>query len=388
MGRITTLLFTIFLLLSFLGKGQELSDKSEISVYTMGPYQGELYSAFGHNAFRVYDPLLNLDLIYNYGIFDFAQPNFYLNFAKGKPYYMLGVQYYEPFIKAYIEENRRIVQQVLNLTKTEKQDLFDFLQWNAQPENRNYFYNYVYDNCATRIRDVVDSLFSQVDYNNSYVTDNLTIRDLMDMYLQDQPWGDLGIDFCLGIGIDKVATGYQYMYMPEFIEKAFSSATVASDDFTKHLVLETRVIHKPDPTPEKRISITPFWTFLVLFLLFAFLSYKDFIKGKRTNWVDILLFSVTGILGWLLLYLWFFTNHISEYNFNLLWALPFHFPIALLLLRRKKSGFIKYYFLITAIILTILLFCWSLWPQDMNEGFIPIVLILLMRALLVFRIEN
>lgn len=176
--------------------------------------------------------------------------------------------------------------------------------------------------------------------------------------------------------------------MPEFIEKAFSSATVASGNFTKNLVLETRIIHKPDPTPEKRRNITPFWTFLVLFLLFAFLSYKDFIKGKRTNWVDILLFSVTGILGWLLLYLWFFTDHISEYNFNLLWVLPFHFPIALLLLRREKSGFIKYYFLITAIILTILLFCWSLWPQDMNEGFIPIVLILLMRALLVFRIEN
>lgn len=388
MSRITSLFFAVFLLLSFSGKGQILSDNAEISVYTMGPYQGDLYSAFGHSAFRVYDPPNNLDLIYNYGIFDFAQPNFYLNFAKGKPYYMLGVQYYESFIKAYIQENRRIVQQVLNLTKTEKQDLFDFLQWNAQSENRNYYYNYVYDNCATRIRDVVDSLFSQVDYNKSYVIDDLTIRDLMDRYLQEQPWGDLGIDFCLGMGIDKVATGYQYMYMPEFIEKAFSSATVASDDFTKNLVLETRIINKPDPTPEKRISINPFWTFLVLFLLFAFLSYKDFKKGKRTNWVDIFIFSVTGILGWLLLYLWFFTDHISENNFNLLWAFPFHFPIALLLLRREKSGFIKYYFLITAIILTILLLCWPLWPQDLNEGFIPIVLILLMRALLVFRIEN
>ena len=146
MSRITSLFFAIFLLLSSSGKGQRLSDKAEISVYTMGPYQGELYSAFGHSAFRVYDPPNDLDLIYNYGIFDFTQPNFYLNFAKGKPYYMLGVQYYEPFIKSYIQENRRIVQQVLNLAKTEKQDLFDFLQWNAQPENRNYYYNYVYDN--------------------------------------------------------------------------------------------------------------------------------------------------------------------------------------------------------------------------------------------------
>ncbi len=388
MNRIVTIIIAGLFTMSLSTKGQILTPQAEISVYTLGPFQAELYSAFGHNAIRVSDPFNKLDLIYNYGIYDFEQPNFYLNFVKGKPYYLLGVQHYEPFINVGIHENRKIVQQVLNLTPEEKQELFDFLQWNAKPENRDYYYNYVYDNCATRIRDVVDSLFTQVQYDYSYVVEGVTIRDIMDMYLQEQAWGDLGIDFCLGTDIDKVASGYQYMYMPDFIEKAFAGAYVTVGSKTKPLVKETNIIYEPIPTVDSKKGFKPFLFFLFLFIVIALVSYKDLKKKKRTNWLDIMLFSIVGILGWLLFYLWFFTSHISEYNFNLLWAIPLHFPIALFLISKKKSKFIQYYFLSTAVLLLVLLLFWGFWPQNMHESLIPFILALLLRAILVYLFQK
>ena len=111
----------------------KLSDQAEISVVTCGPFHGEVYSAFGHSAFRVSDPTQGIDAIYNYGVFDYDQPNFYLNFALGKNKYMLGVQDYNRFRDVYIYYNRFIHEQPLNLNTFQKQKLFSYLEWNADP---------------------------------------------------------------------------------------------------------------------------------------------------------------------------------------------------------------------------------------------------------------
>jgi hypothetical protein len=115
-------LFLLFCV-SFTGYGQsvQLSEQATISVITCGPWQGELYSAFGHSAFRVHDPAQGIDEAYNYGVFDFDQPNFYLNFARGYMYYKLGVYDYNRFRDIYIYYNRYIHEQVLNLTQEQKQ---------------------------------------------------------------------------------------------------------------------------------------------------------------------------------------------------------------------------------------------------------------------------
>jgi len=377
----------IFLFFScWKGHGQILSDSTTLSVLTMGPDQAELYSAFGHSAIRVFDAKNNWDFVYNYGIFDFDQPNFYLNFAQGKLYYMLGVQPYDRFDRAYRRNNRSIIEQVLNLDSVQKQQLFAYLQWNAQPENRNYYYNYIYDNCATKIRDVLDTVFEgMVEYDYSYVTQDLTFRDLMDIYLPEQPWGDLGIDICLGIGIDKTATGFHYMYLPDYIEKAMDGATIKYNGATKPLISEKRIIYQSKPEASQASTITPQITFIVVFLFFGFISFKDLKRGQRSNWVDVTIFSVVGILGWLLLFLWFLTDHISQYNFNLLWAIPAHFPIALFLLKKQKPGFIKVYFMGTAMILGILIAIWGFWPQNLHDSLIPLTLLLLVRSILIFR---
>jgi len=378
--------FFILLLLPILSQAQTLSNKAEISVLTMDSDQVEVFTAFGHSAIRVSDEASGLDQIYNYGVFDFNQPNFYLNFALGKLYYRLGLHHYDSFRDAYTRENRTMIQQGFNLDSAERQHLFDYLQWNAQPENQYYYYNYIYDNCATRIRDVLDTVFqNRIVYDFSFVKEKLSFRDLMDLYLGYQPWGDFGIDLCLGLGIDKEASGYHYMFLPDYIEKAFDAAIVRTTTGQKPLIKETIVTYQAVPEVFKETTVTPAIVFLLVFFVFGFISFKDLKANRRSNWIDLLLFSTAGIIGWLLLFLWFFTEHISQYNFNLLWALPFHLPIALFLLKSVKPKFLKPYFLASTILLGILIAFWGFWPQNLHDSLIPFALLLLIRGVIIYR---
>ena len=155
-------LYLLFLFLFFLNNISEaqpstLSEEAEISIITIGPGKN-LYDKFGHSAFRVKDEANGIDWAYNYGTYDFNTPNFYTKFAQGKLNYNLSVSYFEPFFENYIAENRWVKEQVLNLTVEEKNALFQFLENNAKPENRGYLYDFFFDNCATKIRDVLVSV--------------------------------------------------------------------------------------------------------------------------------------------------------------------------------------------------------------------------------------
>jgi hypothetical protein len=221
----------VFLLSNLNGFSQKqiLSENAKISVITMGPSQEELYSAFGHSGIRVYDSLLQIDVFFNYGVFDFDQPHFYLNFARGYLYYMVDAYAYSAYLDYYVEHHRFVHEQVLNLTTDQKQKIFDYLLWNIQPENKTYTYDYFYNNCSTKIRDVVESaLNDQIKFDSTYIKTNYTIRNLTDLYLGQQPWGDLGIDICLGLPMDKKASPYEYMFLPDYIESSFEHASNVS----------------------------------------------------------------------------------------------------------------------------------------------------------------
>ncbi|WP_339793594.1 DUF4105 domain-containing protein [uncultured Imperialibacter sp.] len=360
-----------------------ISDSSTVSVMTMGPSQVELYTAFGHSAFRVLDHRTGIDLVFNYGIFSFNQPNFYLNFARGKLLYKLGVNRYEDFKEAYIEENRSIVEQNLNLTVSEKHQLYAFLVENNKPENRDYYYNYIYDNCATKIRDVLETVFKdRITFDYSYVTEDLTFRQLMDMNLGQQPWGDLGIDICLGTGIDKVATGYQYMYLPEYIQKAFAGATIKRGNSTVPLVSDTEVVFMPIEEGESQASlVTPTIVFVLVFMLVGFSTQQEWKAGKRRKWLDFTLFLVVGVVGILLLFLWFATDHISQYNFNLLWAFPAHAFVAFYAFKSNIPKWLSIYLLSAAVLLAIVIVSWSFLPQMLHLALVPIMLTIGLRAI-------
>jgi len=386
MKYITISIFLLVACFTQLSGQTQLSEDASIHIITVGPYQEELYSAFGHSGIRVYDPQNQIDYFYNYGVFDFNQPNFYLNFAKGFLNYRLAVMEYPRIRNYYIYQNRYIHEQILNLSRSERQELFEFLEWNARPENMNYYYDYFYDNCATRVRDAVKKAFKEkVTFDGSYITTDYTIRDLTDIYLQEQPWGDLGIDICLGLPMDKTATPHMYMFLPDYIEKAFNNATIERNGEKVELVKRTLVTNSSKAQPSAASPITPLYLFSIVAFILLFITYRGYRTKKHKRWIDIILFTVVGLVGWLLFLLWVATDHnAAANNFNLLWAIPFHFPLALFLLKKELPTWVIYYFLAIAVFEVLVILGWFLWPQDLHVSLIPIALVLLIRSYFIY----
>ncbi|QOI96337.1 MAG: DUF4105 domain-containing protein [Flammeovirgaceae bacterium] len=360
-----------------------LSERATISVITCGPGQNELYSAFGHSAFRVNDPGNGFDYAFNYGVFDFNQPNFYLNFARGHNYYKLAVQDYKRFEYFYIYYNRYVHEQVLNLTAWQKQRLFDYLQWNAQPENQSYLYDYFYDNCATKLPEIVTKVFGDsVTFNDSHITTRYSIRQLTDLYLQWQPWGDLGIDICLGLPMDKRATPFEYMFLPDFVEAGFDNATINGQPLVKQKI----IVYEAQSENLSNGLFTPRNVFTALAVLIMALSVWDYRRKKPLNWLDAMLFGITGLIGLLLLLLWTATDHkAAANNLNMLWALPTHLLAAFALFKPRK--WVRIYFLITVILNGLLITFWWWLPQQLHYALIPLVLALAARAFVRYRFE-
>jgi hypothetical protein len=383
-----------FLILCFLvvsialsGSPVQLSENATVSVITCAPHQGELYAAFGHSAIRVYDSANNIDYAYNYGVFDFNQPNFYLNFTKGHLLYKLAVQSYPHFRYNYLYFNRWVHEQVINIDQSQKQKIFDYLEWNALPENQNYLYDYFYNNCATKIRDVfIEVLGEKIKFDGSFITTNYTIRQLTDLYLKKQPWGDLGIDICLGLPMDKKASPYNYMFLPDYIESSFNNASLITNRGPIPLVKET-IVSNPSEENEIPSSLMHPWTvFGFILIVVATISVFDFKKKKISTWLDFVLLLVTGLIGCLLFILWVATDHrAAANNFNLLWALPTNlFAIYLIVGKPKKLA--KKYFGAIAILTVMLLMAWPILPQQLNLFLYPIVVALAIRYVLNYKL--
>ncbi|MBX2961690.1 MAG: DUF4105 domain-containing protein [Cyclobacteriaceae bacterium] len=374
-----TLLFSYFLVTYSLA--QQLSNEAEISVITCGPGQEAVFTAFGHSAFRVYDPENGINAAFNYGVFDFDQPNFYLNFARGHNRYRLAVQDFERFEYVYQYYNRYVHEQVLNLTLEQKQKLFDYLIWNAKPENQFYFYDYFYDNCATKLPEIVQKVFGEeVVFDGSYIIKPLSIRALTDLYLKYQPWGDLGIDLCLGLPMDKIATPYEHMFLPDYVEYGFDHASLNGESLVKQKVIR----YEARPETFSNGIFQPVYVFSLFALLALALTIYDSKRKKISNWFDALFFGLIGLVGLLLFLLWVATDHrAAANNLNVLWALPTHLVVAILVFKPRE--WVKKYFLIVVIINAVLLISWAWLPQMLHFSLVPIVIALTVRAYIQFR---
>lgn len=366
-----------------------LSSSAEIRVMTLGAYQPELYSVFGHSAFRIKDPVNNIDDVYNYGVFDFDQPNFYLNFFKGTPYYRLGVSDYKRFKRIYIYYDRSIYEQTLNLDSLERQKLYDFLLKNDRPENRNYVYNYFNDNCATKILDVLEEVFGSenIILDRSFV-DGSSIRDLMNDRMDLQPWGYLAFNIFLS-GIEKPATAKQYLYLPEYIHLALKESKIKTEDGVKPLIKSEKVVYESRGiVPFEAPLITPAWVMAFIFLLTITITLWDYKRRGRSRYFDFILFLIVGFLGALFLYLWFFTSHISQYNWNLLWAWPTHLVLAFSLIKKKTTGGIRKYFYFSALVSALTATLFWLIPQGIPWYMIFIMLSMATRGVYIGRFRG
>ena len=337
-------------------------DEIKFSVVTIGPYESELYSAFGHSGIRYVDKKNNIDHFYNYGIFDFNQPNFYLNFLNGKLLYMVAKYDYRTAEKNYINEDRYIKEQVLDLNESEKILLYNILEQNIRPENRTYLYNYVYDNCATKIRDVLDNVYGgSLSFTSE--PEKKSFRQLMDLYLEKNKWGDLGIDICLGPEIDYDVSFNEEMFLPDYLFKGIENAVRDGD---KNIVSKTNIINLQKEDFQS-YSLSPHYIFLIFFIISIYLSFRQVKYGIKYFIFDSIYLMVSGIIGFLLLYLWFFTDHLSSYNFNIVWAMPFNIIISILILVNPNSSLVKWYMFLYSVLLFSLLILWNWIPQNLNE---------------------
>jgi len=367
---------SLVFLFHFLQAQQDSSCNIQISLLTCSPGE-ELYSTFGHSALRVIDRSNNIDIIYNYGTFDFDDPAFYSKFTQGKLLYFVSVEKFENFLEEYQYYGRGITEQRLDLACSEKKKLVSALQENSKEENKYYKYDFIVDNCTTRLRDIVfknaDAAISTRDIRPN---DEITFRNLIHQYLDSsyQYWSKFGIDILLGRPLDKRLTNKEAMFLPDYLLKGFDSTAINK----KMLVSEKREILQPTrPRPAKGF-FTPFILFLALFVVtFAMTVLKN--TGKFLSVFDFIIFFSSGALGVLLLFMWFGTDHPEcRNNFNLAWALPSHFIIAFFLFQRWR--WLKYYFFINSILLLLLLILWKWVPQEMNNALIPLVCLLLTRS--------
>ncbi|MBD1397398.1 DUF4105 domain-containing protein [Pontibacter sp. JH31] len=377
---LTLLLLTLQAKAQF--EGSQLSPVAKISLITCSPGD-ELYAIFGHSAVRVNDPATGLDIVFNYGTFDFNEPGFYLKFIRGKLNYKLSISYFQDFAYSYTQDNRSIYEQQLNFTEEQKQQYWQFLTNNYLPENRFYLYDFFFDNCATRIRDGIEATFpNQVAFNIAHMDEDMSFRNIIDLYLPPQPWSDFGIDLALGAPIDRKAEAYEYMFLPDYLSEGFASATIAQSGARVPLVGEPQVIFQNTPPPASATSlfgpVLVWWLFFGIVLVITFFDFK---RKTRSRTFDIFFFLVVGLLGVLLFLLWFATDHqAAANNYNLLWALPTHVIAAAFVGMRVLPNWVEKYLLATTLLAGLTLLLWFVWPQQLHAAVFPVVLALGLRA--------
>lgn len=356
----------------------KLSEYATISVLTCDPGT-DLYAVFGHTAIRVKDPMLRLDLIYNYGIFDYNAPGFYINFVKGKLTYSLGRQYFSDFIFAYEMEQRTVKEQTLQLSVSERSTFFNFLEYNYRPENRDYQYDFFYDNCATKIRDLIEntSLLPQVTKQVA-AGQKKTFRTLLGENLKPNSWPSLGINLALGALVDTPQETDKYVFLPKYLSEHLKHYEIRGTP----LVLKRNIIFqaKKERKKETPLWATPlFWSVLILIVYMVISTYQKF-TGKQCKWADFILFTGSGSIGLLLVFLWGFTEHRPMVlNFNILWASPLCFAVIWALVKNptitKKMGGFMMLSLLAALIVHLL------GVQKIDVLFFPIIAALFLRSL-------
>lgn len=347
-----------------------------ISILTCSP-GNELYSLFGHSAVRITDSVAHTDVIYNWGTFDFDEPDFYTKFMRGKLLYFVSPDRLNEFLYVYEYEGRSVTEQVLKLTCGEKLKIKKAVDINMTGDNRFYKYDFLFDNCTTRIRDLLEKNIASFKVNTSIVDTGTTFRNMLYSYLDNggQPWSKLGIDILLGSKIDKPVTNDQAMFLPEYLMKAIDFAT----DGNKTIVDSKRLLISQSDSTDKPGKYGPLFLigFISLILLLLSLSNAGWAK-MMTRISDNFLLYITGLIGILLFFMWFFTDHTAcADNYNILWAMPLNFFVAFIF--RKNADWTKKYFMANATICALTLLIWLWLPQQLNIALIPFVVLLTVR---------
>lgn len=377
--RFTT--FIIALVVSLTAKAQFYAPQHQadstirVSLLTAAP-GAEIYQLEGHTALRL--QFNDIDVVANWGLFDFSSPNFAYRFVKGETDYLAGVWSFNKFLHEYRIEGRRVVEQELDLTQPQARKLLAMIEHTVRPENRVYRYNYVLDNCATRPISYIEQATGQTisfPQQAAELSEEETFRSVMKHFHRNYPWYQFGIDLALGSGIDSPISIRQAGFAPVVMEQIAAHATIG--DSIK-LVKSTTVLNEGlpngailEPTPWYLTPITVFCVVAVITLILCVLAYR---KKRICKWFTALWFAVSGICGCIITFLVFVSVHeATSPNNLLLWLNPFCFIVPMLIWCKKAQRMLQLYMTVNLGLILLYIMTWIFGSQYANPAFAPII---------------
>ena len=366
----------------------------EVYLVTCGA-GGETYSMYGHSALRITNIENGSDIVYNWGVFDFSTPNFAYKFARGRLDYLLAAYPFSSFLQEYLREERSVVTQKINLTDRDKMELHLLLIENLKPENWSYRYDFFMDNCATRIRDILEAALGDnliypdgEAYPGTMVSESAipaensipSFRDRINEYQQGSlVWMDMGIDLLLGSPADRACGYRESMFLPDYLMSNLSAAKVISGGVGAVPLLEEPVVMLAfDPPSMKNKFFTMPWFLISLAaVVLIILTYR-----VRNRWLqngfDTLFFTVLVILSFLMI----FTNYLTDHeamgnNYNIIWLNPLLLAAPVMIFLRPPNRW--YWMSQIALTLTFMVVI-VIVKQTINPAFIPLMVLLIARS--------
>lgn len=362
----------------------------QIKLVTIGPGD-EITNWWGHNALIVEDTVSGESYFYNYGLYSFSN-NFIFNFVKGRLIFEVGAFRTDNAIKYYRGENRSIRIQTLNLAPPKRLDLARKLQDNIRPENRKYLYHHYLDNCATRIRDLIDKELDGQLKSYTSVPSNMTLRELTRRYTHDHFIWTWLLMFPMNDSIDKPIKRWDEMFLPAEMEKIFDGFTyTGAGGQKKSLVLKEEILYQA--VGRKEVPAAPpnyLYTTLIISMLISVMIILSAMldqKGKSFLFalLNIIIGLFAGLLGLFLTLISSFTDHtITYYNENLFLTNPVSFLIpmiafAYILKKPWSEKWLRniWYLQLTLAVLLLILKLFPTFDQDNSLAlatFIPLYL--------------
>lgn len=379
--------YRVFLLVLFFVAGplcvcaQVNAEKLRFELLTCSPGQ-EVYELYGHTALRATDGE-QLDVVFNYGVFNFQQPHFVWNFVLGRTDYMVQPIPFDYFLIEYQQRGSSVTSQLLNLTPEESETLLRALMDNTLPPNREYRYNYLTNNCTTRVRDMIErAINGEVRYDER---EKFTYRECLHHYTVGHPWAEVGDDMLLGASVDTILTDRNSAFLPERLMMFYDDAVIYDIEGNSRPLV---VGEAQELVPLRHVPAQPEFPLspVEMLLCFAGLCLLVFvceIAFKRMIWgFDMLLMLAQGLSGVLLWFMFFFSEHPAvDSNWQIWLFNPFPlFCMPWVVWSAVKRRFCVYHLANMAVLLLFVVF--SPWiPQHFSLLSIPLACCLLLRPL-------
>jgi len=314
-------------------------DSIRVSLVTCGP-GNEVWSHFGHSALHYQDVSRNIDIAVNYGLFSLNSDHFIWRFIMGTADYEMGIADFNRFLDSYAAEGRWVKEQELNLTNDEKQAIAQAIDLNFRPENRAYRYNYFYDNCTTRARNIIESnIKGDVRCSGEDVQD-VTLRDMVHQAIGTDRWTRFGIDLLIGVMADQPTDRRTRQFLPDSLASSYDHAVIIENDTTTRQLVTSEqqlvTIENQSEKPTKNL-FTPLFVMSLLAVLILLITFFERYKNKFSYLTDFLILTITGLAG-LILFLLIFSKHCCvSLNFQILMLCPLNVFFAYFVAKRTKK---------------------------------------------------